>query len=671
MPFFFLLDDPNLSKPTPAPLSELVSACQIGDLAKVEELVNSGKFSATEPGDDGIYPLHWAAINNRITVCKFLLDKGAQVDAKGGDLQATPLHWAARGGLVYIVHLLLQYGADPLRTDSQGFNALLLGVHSSNVLLVIYLLHQEIPVDTTDPDGRTSLHWAAYQGDGLTVDSLLNWGADVKIQDSTGFTALHWAIVRGSKSCMKRLLEEGSDVQAVSNEGKTTRKIAEEMNTLSAWNTALKESGRLPSGALRQRTLSVKNAKIAVFFIPYLLLAAIFSSLAYFPIYVSVPATVGLSLGTLKIIGRFILPNITSGPHAMIQTPFYSGVFSGTAFWVLVHYFLYALPATFFQYPLLNLSFVLIFGSTVYCFFGAMFMDPGIIPKLNGVSEQRRVIDELIERGEFDTRHFCISTYIRKPLRSRYDRYLKRVVAKYDHYCPWVNNVVGVRNHKRFLIFVLGLTVGIPLDISLYAKYVDQLPSAPESTCSTAAFAHLCHAFEVDAFGTILTIWTSIQLVWVFFLAFVQLAQVSRAITTNEASNLHKYGFMGADDFSSLPPDHANNAKDHSHSNVHNHSHKRWWSPLFKLLGIDQFVNTAQDTMASQQTRRSWRASNPADVGLFRNCLDFWFPGGDLNIFKALPNGNASLGNQSIDYYKLWDFPSQRSRGYEMVDSQV
>ena len=656
---------------TPAPPpSELVSACQIGDLAKVEELINSGEFSATDAGPDGITPLHWAAINNRITVCKYLLDQGALVDAKGGDLQATPLHWAARGGLVYIVHLLIQYGADPLRTDSQGFNALLLSVHSSNVLLVIYLLHQEIPVDTTDPAGRTALHWAAYQGDALTVDSLLNWGADVKIHDASGFTALHWAIVRGNKACMKRLIEEGSDVQAVSNEGKTTRVMAEEMNSVAAWNSALKEAGRNSAGGLRQRTLSVKSAKIILFFAPYVLLFAIFNALAYYPIYFSIPIIIALFLGTLKLLGKFILPNVTTAPHAMIQTPFYSGVFSGSAFWVIVHYLLYVLPYTFRLYPILNLIFVLVFGSTIYCFFSAMFMDPGMIPKLNGISEQRRVIDELIERGEYDTGHFCISTYVRKPLRSKYDRYLKRVVAKYDHYCPWVNNVVGVRNHKRFLIFVLGLTVGIPINVVLFSKYVDLLPLIPDSTCS-GSFELLCHAIETDPYGTFVTGWASLQLIWVFFLAFVQLAQVSRAITTNEASNLHRFGYMGGDDFSSLPLDHASNPDSHGHAHNHSHAKKRWWTPLFKLLGIDQFINTAQDTMASKQTRRNWRASNPADQGLARNCVDFWFPQGNFNIYKTLPEGGASLGSKSIDYYKLWDFPDLRNNSYERVDSQV
>jgi palmitoyltransferase ZDHHC13/17 len=100
---------------------------------------------------------------------------------------------------VYIVHLLLQYGADPLLADAQGFNVLHLATHSSNIMLILYLLHQpSITADLIDPQDHTPIMWAAYQGDALSVDVFLRWGAEVKRRDSLGLTALHWAIVRGN-----------------------------------------------------------------------------------------------------------------------------------------------------------------------------------------------------------------------------------------------------------------------------------------------------------------------------------------------------------------------------------------------------------------------------------------------------------------------------------------
>jgi palmitoyltransferase len=48
----------------------------------------------------------------------------------------------------------------------------------------------------------------------------------------------------------------------------------------------------------------------------------------------------------------------------------------------------------------------------------------------------------------------CHATQIRKPLRSKHDRYSNRCVARFDHYCPWVFNVVGLKNHRMFVIYL-------------------------------------------------------------------------------------------------------------------------------------------------------------------------------------------------------------------------
>lgn len=60
-----------------------------------DDAVDSARL-ANETDGQGITALHWAAINNHVLACKLLLEKGADVDARGGDLNATPLQWAAR-----------------------------------------------------------------------------------------------------------------------------------------------------------------------------------------------------------------------------------------------------------------------------------------------------------------------------------------------------------------------------------------------------------------------------------------------------------------------------------------------------------------------------------------------------------------------------------------------
>jgi hypothetical protein len=176
-------------------------------------------------------------------MCKFLLDSGADVNAKGGESVATPAMWAAQRCHYYIVHLLLQHGADPLLTDVQGYNILHLATIDGNAFLLVLLLHQEIPVDVTDQQGHTGLMWAAYKGFPACVDLYLRWGANANAVDDSGLTPLHWALVKGSLPCVQKLIEYGADRFAKTRDGKTPATVAGEMNTTRVWYRALDECG--------------------------------------------------------------------------------------------------------------------------------------------------------------------------------------------------------------------------------------------------------------------------------------------------------------------------------------------------------------------------------------------------------------------------------------------
>lgn len=69
---------------------------QQGDLTRIRDLLDRNEAKATDVDAEGITALHWAAMNSALDVCRLLLERGAEVDAVGGELQATPLHWATR-----------------------------------------------------------------------------------------------------------------------------------------------------------------------------------------------------------------------------------------------------------------------------------------------------------------------------------------------------------------------------------------------------------------------------------------------------------------------------------------------------------------------------------------------------------------------------------------------
>lgn len=72
-----------------------ISFLQYGALDRVTELVEAGA-DVNQPDSETVTLLHWAAINNRKDIVKYLIAKGAVVDAIGGELNSTPLHWATR-----------------------------------------------------------------------------------------------------------------------------------------------------------------------------------------------------------------------------------------------------------------------------------------------------------------------------------------------------------------------------------------------------------------------------------------------------------------------------------------------------------------------------------------------------------------------------------------------
>jgi palmitoyltransferase len=249
---------------------------RLGEVAAVQKLFETRKFSPIYKDEEGITPLHvcypvlhhsdpglslccslerfsdafgvfndyqWAAINNRYAMCKFLLDSGADVNAKGGESLATPVMWAAQRCYYYVVNLLLQHGADPLLTDVGGYNILHLATMDGNAFLLVLLLQQGIPVDATDPHGHTGLMWAAYRGFPACVDLFLRWGANVNASDEGGLTPLHWALVDGSHPCIQKVIEYGADRFAKTSDGKSPATVAGEMKTTRVWHLALNDCG--------------------------------------------------------------------------------------------------------------------------------------------------------------------------------------------------------------------------------------------------------------------------------------------------------------------------------------------------------------------------------------------------------------------------------------------
>ncbi|KAI1344242.1 hypothetical protein F5Y15DRAFT_365937 [Xylariaceae sp. FL0016] len=660
---------------------DIMQAARVGDIPAMEKLFESADFDATYTDDEGITPLHWSAINNQFAMCKFLIEKGADVNKKGGDSVATPLQWAAQRSNYYTVNLLLQHGADPLVTDAQGYNTLHISTFNGNVLLMVLLLHQGIPVDVADAYGHTSLMWAAYKGFPQCVDLFLRWGASVHATDDQGFTALHWALVKGSPQCILKLIEYGADRFAKTTSGKTPAITAKDLNTIGAWHRALRECGydedahaAVPwwPGASIFLKDKRKFMNRFLFLLPTAMLWIELLLVSLLPIFLSVPFALLVGFAFQWLTNQ-VLEYAPPDMRHLHRTPWLAGIFAGSLFLVGVQWFLVVLPATFSAHPLLNFCFIICYGLTSYFYATCMVYDPGFVPKMNGIAEQKAVIDELLSLWKFDETNFCVTCMIRSPLRSKHCRRCQRCVAKHDHHCPWVNNCVGVNNHRHFFLYLISLTFGVLLFDWILYYYFTEMPESGSAECSILSEA-VCRVLNSDPYTVLVGIWGSLQLTWVSMLIFVQFIQVARAMTTYE--NMYGIQDGGASSFGSaftstgtpLDPNHPDAAAPPSAAadvlgtgaGGHKHKHRGFLQQWGRLLGVDTFIETATGRGAAT-AKKFQKKKNPYSRGYLQNCRDFWCD--PSPIFGRRDTGDAMLNGQRINYTEVYESPAAMGIG--------
>lgn len=676
-------------------------ACQRGDLKTVKEMIEGGVININEDHDnvEKVTGLHWASINNRLSVVDYLVQNGADVNAKAGNLNAPPLHWAARYGYVYIVHYLLEHGADPTLTDDQGFNLLHLSVNSSNILLVQYVLFfvvskGTIDVDCQDPSGRTPLLWAAYQGDSLTVDSLLRFGAYVNVPDHGGFTPLHWGTLKGQPHVLMYLIQKGSDFFQKTNDGKDCFTIAKEMNTVYSLNEALSHCGFDSQGyPFKKYFKNSLHAKLVTFFTPWIFLGVTFILFAHVHPLIALPILLVLGIATSRAFAKFVFTSYeVTGvtPLSLLRTPLYAGLFSGSVFWLCFVWIQRVVPTTLVEKFWSNLTLTLLLLFVGYYFIKLLKTDPGKIPAEADHEKIRETIRELLKIGKFDTRNFCIETWIRKPLRSRFSSLNGTLISRFDHYCPWICNDVGLKNHKRFLYFIGAIEIAIWVFAALCMEYFDELEDSNDDygeklKCFLLNDDDLCAGVHYDLFTALILLWVIFQSVWVGFLIIVQAFQVFKGVTNYEFSKLMRNKKNITMDpvvfnefFNTAPEDLEVDtiAESHETNNGTNDGQRRpgprlnesrkCYGVCCAVTGMDQWIMVLKETvgLSALGSRNSADLSFPTDYGWRTNFKDFWLTSDTTaplwqRIFYSPKSSKALLGGIEVDYNKLYTYPSK------------
>ncbi|XP_047736963.1 ankyrin repeat domain-containing protein 26 [Hyalella azteca] len=197
-------------------------------LACIDQVVAADPRLLSAREEDGHTPLHLATIAGNRVVAKYLLTRGADINALD-DEKHTAIHWATVCGEVQLLEMLMEAGGDPSTADIHGaypihYAAQMCGPNgdpsrdmSRGLEVLKTLIQYGVPVDVKDKDGREPMLWAASSevlpshvycssGSADAIMILKKAGASVVAADKDGLTALHCAASRGHLDCIDMLI---------------------------------------------------------------------------------------------------------------------------------------------------------------------------------------------------------------------------------------------------------------------------------------------------------------------------------------------------------------------------------------------------------------------------------------------------------------------------------
>ena len=188
--------------------------------------------NASVRDDEGVTPLHVAAVMARLEAAQLLLDAGADVNARDRE-GWTPLHYTALASrkakyfCLDLTKMLLRYGADPGARDRDGNTPLHLGASGKTGLAAAALLLEARPdPEDRNNEGDTLLHAAAALGCTEWAFVLLEKGADPRVRNWRDEAPLHLAARNDLCDLAERLLDLGAGVDDPNTDGDTPLHLA-------------------------------------------------------------------------------------------------------------------------------------------------------------------------------------------------------------------------------------------------------------------------------------------------------------------------------------------------------------------------------------------------------------------------------------------------------------
>lgn len=318
------------------------------------------------------------------------------VNVRTKDDEFTALHMASFSGKYSIISMLIENKANIYSVNKDGLNMLHTAAQGDQAFMLYYFKQLGLDVNSKDNRGSTPLHWAWFSKSEIAISYLLAWDVKIDEEDQRGLTPLHLAVKAvnelNTTRPVRALLISGASRNKRDSSGRRPIDLISEVED-SKLRHELKEILKPPSSwsCLMLKTPLMKVSKRPTTMIFYLLLAFVFFSMLLLFI---LPWTIDINKEKYIIYGL--------------------------------------LGAGFFS------LFLLFFGSC---------KNPGFLEKPK--------IPFLTLLDKFDPTMLCPECEVIRTPRSRHCSIWNRWVERFDHHCPWINNCVGVKNHRIFMFFLL------------------------------------------------------------------------------------------------------------------------------------------------------------------------------------------------------------------------
>lgn len=220
---FFILGSTLHGQQVQNPIDEFLKFFENGSTIEILKILDSDPEQMKVDLGTGMSPLHYAAYYGNIPVFDYLLEKGADINAKDHRGLA-PVWFTVSGQQPAMLKKLIALGADLSNKNAQGDNILFRAIMTSNPEITGILLDNGFDPKQRNDYQMTPLELAAGMNSVEIINLLLSKGADLK--DSTRMPLLHRAAASRGADVLNYLLDRGFDINEADRNGRTSLMMA-------------------------------------------------------------------------------------------------------------------------------------------------------------------------------------------------------------------------------------------------------------------------------------------------------------------------------------------------------------------------------------------------------------------------------------------------------------